>query len=155
MPARKARSETFSEMGKRRLAARKEGSIHYQEQRRALHNAAASLFKEKGYKETSLDDIAKAAGFDRSSLYYYTSSKKQLFFDIVLDAMNSVVEVIRGIAAEKAAPRKKIENLVSAMMENYEKSYPYMYVFARASYRSVRRGHSSTEEGYGLDTRSR
>jgi AcrR family transcriptional regulator len=38
--------------------------------------AAAQLFKEKGYRATTLEDIAAAVGMLKGSLYYYIRSKE-------------------------------------------------------------------------------
>jgi len=42
-----------------------------------------SLFYRQGYAQTSMDDIARAAGLLKGSLYYYTDSKEDLLFRIV------------------------------------------------------------------------
>src|SRR5271154_5122899 len=46
--------------------------------RRLILEAAAALFREKGYAEVSLREIAQAAGMKTGSLYYHFESKESL-----------------------------------------------------------------------------
>jgi AcrR family transcriptional regulator len=42
-------------------------------------SAAISCFADKGYYETSMDDIVRAAGLSKGSLYWHFPSKRDLF----------------------------------------------------------------------------
>lgn len=55
--------------------------------------AAQQLFQKHGYQKVTMDDVAKAIGKGRSSLYYYYKNKDEVF-DAVIDAE------ISGIFAE-------------------------------------------------------
>ncbi len=50
-----------------------------EEKRQAILDAAAQCFAEKGYNETTVDDIAKASGTSKGSIYIYFKSKEELF----------------------------------------------------------------------------
>ena len=50
-----------------------------------LTAAALSLFVEKGFAATRLDDIAALAGVSKGTLYLYFDSKVALFKAVVLD----------------------------------------------------------------------
>lgn len=52
---------------------------------------AATLFAERGFNGTSLQEVADAAGISRPALYHYVSSKEDLF-----------VQLIAGIGRERA-----------------------------------------------------
>ena len=41
--------------------------------------AAGVIFERYGFKKTTMDDIAYAAGKGKSSLYYYFKNKEQVF----------------------------------------------------------------------------
>ena len=68
-----------SGIGRRRAAALAEGSAAYAERRAEIIAAAAKVFREKGYRGTSLADVAESLDTDRASLYYYIGSKEELF----------------------------------------------------------------------------
>ncbi|MBC3935973.1 TetR/AcrR family transcriptional regulator [Undibacterium rugosum] len=53
--------------------------------------AALDLFVERGFAATRLDDVAKAAGVSKGTLYLYYSSKEELFKAVV---RNSIVPLI-------------------------------------------------------------
>jgi AcrR family transcriptional regulator len=44
--------------------------------------AAARLFTEQGYHETSMEDIARSVGLAKPSLYHYFSSKQEILWGI-------------------------------------------------------------------------
>jgi len=46
---------------------------------------AEDLFHRQGYAQTSMDDIARATGLLKGSLYYYMKSKEDLLYRIVED----------------------------------------------------------------------
>jgi AcrR family transcriptional regulator len=49
-------------------------------------HAAASIFYEKGYEATSLQDIATAVGLLKGSIYYYINTKEDLLYELVTRA---------------------------------------------------------------------
>jgi AcrR family transcriptional regulator len=118
-----------SEIAKRRAAAKSESSKHYTERRRELIKAAASVFRAKGLAGTSLDDVAKVAGVDRASLYYYIGSKKELFEEVVVEAIVANVEMAEQIRDGDDPPEEKLNRLVEQLLVSYGEYYPHLYVF--------------------------
>ena len=53
--------------------------------RDAIYSAALTLFKRKGYENVSLNGIASEAGFTKSNLYRYFSSREEIFLNIFSD----------------------------------------------------------------------
>src|SRR5712675_1808866 len=60
--------------------------------RDAVIRVAARAFNERGFHNTSLDDIAAALEVTKPTIYYYVSNKEQLLFECFLAG----VEQIRG-----------------------------------------------------------
>ncbi|MBI2867203.1 MAG: TetR/AcrR family transcriptional regulator [Chloroflexi bacterium] len=54
----------------------------YDLKREKVLEVAAQLFKEKGYRATSLRDIANALGVTKASLYHYFKSKEQILIEL-------------------------------------------------------------------------
>ena len=46
----------------------------------ALLSAAAKVFAERGYHQTSMRDLARASGVSLAGLYYYVESKEELLY---------------------------------------------------------------------------
>jgi AcrR family transcriptional regulator len=68
--------------------------------RRLVLDQAARLFRERGYAETSLRDIAVACGMKPASLYYHFASKEEIVTAVLDTGVLTVSdEVRRGVAA--------------------------------------------------------
>lgn len=120
---------TTSAIGQRRSAARAAARAGYGERRAQIVQAAATLFRERGYDGTTLGDIAEAVGADRATLYYYVGGKAEIFDELVTDLVEqglAEVEAIRG--SDDPAP-VKLHRLITAVMASYARHYPFLYVY--------------------------
>src|ERR1700690_3720962 len=79
------------------------------ERREQLLNVAKSLFAERGFQSTTMDDIAKEAGFTKPILYQYFESKTELYREIVNQTAGKLLDSLRSAVAEVESPRSKIE----------------------------------------------
>lgn len=120
-----------SGIGRRREAAQSGGRESYQERRKKLVAAAATVFREKGYGAASLGDIANVLGSDRASLYYYVSSKEELFHAVVFHAAEENVRLAEEIRDGDVSIPEKLAQLIEALMLSYEKHYPYLFVYVQ------------------------
>lgn len=119
----------MSKISARRQSARKMGAAEYEKKRTEILRVAASVFKEVGLGNATVDEVAKRAGLDRASLYYYFKGKRELFREMVGSATVDNVEMAESITASDADPATKLRKLVSALFESYERHYPYLYVY--------------------------
>jgi len=55
------------------------------ERKEAIYEAALALFKKKGFENVSFNGIASEAGFTKSNMYRYFSSKEEIFLNIFGD----------------------------------------------------------------------
>lgn len=87
-------------------------------------DTATSLFHEKGYHETSLDDIADRVGFTKPAIYYYFNSKDDILFAIVDSIVESALKRIRDIARQEGSAAERLHELLaentSVILENIE-----------------------------------
>ncbi len=89
----------------------------------------AAVFKEIGYENATVDEIAKRANMDRATLYYYFKGKQELFREMVNMATSDNVVNAEKIAAMKAAPDLKLRKLIETLFESYQEHYPYLFVY--------------------------
>jgi len=68
---------------KRGAVARKPRAMDSEARWEEIVHAAASIFYQKGYEATSLQDIASAVGLLKGSIYYYIKTKEDLLYEIV------------------------------------------------------------------------
>lgn len=68
--------------------------------RRAMLDAAAQLFAERGYGGTNLRDVADALGMSRPGLYYHFPSKEKLLEALIEEVTISAEHKLAEIAAQ-------------------------------------------------------
>lgn len=118
-----------SNLARRRLVAQKEASPQYEQTRNRLVKAAAEVFREKGFSNATLQDIADAADMNRASIYYYAESKEALFREIALDAIRANAAEIQQISQSPSSAAEKIRLAIRALMFSYERNYPHLFVY--------------------------
>ena len=73
---------------------------------------AAELFAQKGYRATTVREIADAAGILSGSLYHHFDSKESIGDEILSGFINEVLADYRGAVVEAADPRAALEQIV-------------------------------------------
>ena len=126
-----------STIGKRRSAASRDSTASYQSRRDEITRAAIRVFHEKGFESASLSAVAAELDVDRATIYYYFSSKEQLFDETVKTVLEGNLEVSRQIADSQSSPPQKLRNLISALMIGYDASYPLLYIYIREDLRRI------------------
>jgi AcrR family transcriptional regulator len=88
---------------------------------------AAGLFKEKGYKATSMRELAEVVGVEAASLYNHVRSKSELLHLICFSVANRYTEVMDEVEAENTGSLQKTEKLlrflINSMVHNFEEVY--------------------------------
>ena len=83
-----------------------------EERRSQILDAAISCFADKGYYETSMDDIVRAAGLSKGSLYWYFPSKRDLFRTLT---ESWIAEILTGLPERLAACKSASEKLATLL----------------------------------------
>jgi AcrR family transcriptional regulator len=91
--------------------------------------AAAKVFKEKGYHQSTTEDIANEVGMLKGSLYYYIQKKEDLLYAVVEPPVRWMVCNLQEIAAMPCAAGTKVERLVAAHLETFDAHYPHIFVY--------------------------
>ena len=71
-------------------------------------DTAAELFHKKGYRSTTLDDIAKELGVTQAALYHYVPSKEKLLSLIYIQVLENSLQGINAIWHKDLAPDEKL-----------------------------------------------
>ena len=95
-----ASSQVPTEIASPTLQERKQQLV-----RDAIWRAATDLFAEKGYDETTVEDIAKKAGVSRRSFFRYFSSKSDLMAHGTVNYGHFVVETLESLPKRYPLPR--------------------------------------------------
>ncbi|MBM7646930.1 AcrR family transcriptional regulator [Scopulibacillus daqui] len=80
------------------------------------------LFGEKGFNETSIQDIVDSLGVTKGTFYYYFESKQQLLMDIHLTFIDDLLSRQKDILSDQSKSCKtKIFDIVRMLIKNIEK----------------------------------
>ncbi|MEU4422547.1 TetR/AcrR family transcriptional regulator [Actinoplanes sp. NPDC024001] len=82
------------------------------ERRAALVQLAGDLFAEKGFRATTVREIADAAGIQSGSLYHHFDSKESIGDELLSAFLDDVLTGYRAAAGSTDDPRKAIEEIV-------------------------------------------
>jgi TetR/AcrR family transcriptional repressor of nem operon len=84
-----------------------------QRSREKILDAAATLFHQRGFQPTSLDDVLAASGVCRSNFYYHFRSKEDLGLAVLARRVEQFeAEMIGGILGNgHESPRRRLERL--------------------------------------------
>jgi len=78
---------------------------------------ASSVFNKFGFKKSTIEDIAQAAGMGKSSIYYYFKSKEDIFEAVVQqEAYELSLELEKKVINSIDNPKEKIRNYVLIRM---------------------------------------
>jgi TetR/AcrR family transcriptional regulator, cholesterol catabolism regulator len=120
-----------SNIGKRRSVAKEDSSASYQLRRQEIAEAAIRVFNRLGFQGASVSAVAAELEIDRASLYYYISSKEQLFDELVRTVVERNLELVKQIQASDLSPRRKLRDLITTLMTSYGEHYPLFYIYIR------------------------
>ena len=85
------------------------------EQRRVqLIEVAAALFAERGFRSTTMDDVAEAAGVTKPLLYQHFSSKKALYLELVDAIAQKILDAISEATMRAEGGRQQVEYSLNA-----------------------------------------
>jgi AcrR family transcriptional regulator len=126
----------------------------YEGRRRELIDAAAKLFAERGYRETSIADLSAATGLAAGGIYHYIGSKERLLVAICDELLDPLLTRAQEIAAADDTPARQLRELLRAWLAQIEAHLPHMLVFAQErhlierepQWRAVRRQRKQFEE---------
>jgi Transcriptional regulator len=94
--------------------------------REAIASAASSLFMEKGIAATSMDDIAKTAGYSKATLYVYFENKEEIIGVLVLESMQKLYEYI-SFALEQQETTKARYDFICRGLVRYQEEFPFYF----------------------------
>lgn len=80
------------------------------ERRQQLLETALEVFAVRGFHDTSMNDVAAAAGVTKPVLYQHFTSKRQLYLEMLGEIGGELRERITKATAEATSPREQLDN---------------------------------------------
>ncbi len=75
---------------------------------------AAELFAERGYKATTVRDIAEASGLLSGSLYHHFESKESIIDELLSSYLDELIATCEEIVSGDIGPKEKFTRLIAA-----------------------------------------
>lgn len=112
----------------------------------ALLDVAVRIFTERGYDGTSMEDLSRAAGLSKSSLYHHIQSKEQLLRLALERAVAPLYAVVQEQEATTGPAVDRLEHVIRREVHVLVDRLPYVTLLLRV--------HGNTEtERWALDKR--
>jgi AcrR family transcriptional regulator len=95
--------------------------------RKAIIDAAVKLFSEKGYENTSIEELAKAAGVGKGTIYGYFQAKNEIFLAFCEDEIDFAFADL----AEKRDPEAPLQEQLLTLFMGQFRYVTHNYEFGR------------------------
>lgn len=106
-------------MGRRKKEPR---SVH----REKIVSAASALFMERGIAATSMDDIAKAAGYSKATLYVYFENKEEIVGILALNSMKKLYDYISSALIQHETTKARFDFICRGLVQ-YQEEFPFYF----------------------------
>ncbi len=83
----------------------------------AITDVAVRVFNERGYDGASLDDVARAAGITKGSIYFHASGKEELLERALHRALDALFAVLREPGAREGRSLDRLQHVIRRMVE--------------------------------------
>lgn len=81
-------------------------------------DAAAQVFRQKGFHGASMSDIAEAVGLQKASLYHHVSSKQEILLALLDRALEMLFERIAPLARQSLPPEQKLRQMIHVYLQS-------------------------------------
>ena len=99
--------------------------VNKEEYRKKIIVTSGRIFSRYGYKKTTMDEIAAELKMGKSSVYYYFTSKEEIFEAVVLYEANVLRNELTKAIKSVDSPVGKMRNYVFVRMKTFEKLSNY------------------------------
>lgn len=91
--------------------------------------AAERLFSEKGYFETSMEDVARAAEYATGTIYRYFGSKEELYHQLLLRKGRAYYASIVEEMAKASTTLEKVQALIRGKLHFFFANRDFMRIY--------------------------
>ena len=111
------------------------------EKKQLIYDAAKAIFSERGFKDTSVSAITKAAGMAVGTFYLYYSSKEQLFMEIFRDENTALKQSFLDTLDLKQTPAEIIAHMMRINQEGIAASPILREWYQSEEFRKIERAY--------------
>src|SRR2546428_2929196 len=85
--------------------------------RNRIYEVAAEVFHRKGYDNTSMSDVARAAGLTKAGLYHHVASKESLLYTILDSGLDMTESYVVKPLEEIADPLQRLKTMIDLHLQ--------------------------------------
>ncbi len=85
--------------------------------REDILDAAAQVFRQKGFHGASMNDIAYAVNLQKASLYHHVSSKQEILLDLLDRALVLLNQRISSVSTQTLSPDEKLRLMIREYLQ--------------------------------------
>jgi len=116
--------------------ARVRDDARYASRQEEILAEAARVFRERGYKQTTMDDIAEELGQTKASIYYYFDSKEELLFQICERAVDAALAHFEDIDRDGAPAAERFTKMMEEHFTSLSRNADVVTVFLQELWRT-------------------
>lgn len=91
--------------------------------RKTILTHAARLFAERGFEQTSLEDVGRSVGVSKAAVYYYFPSKQDLYDEIAIGLLEGLYAHVRGVVGAAGPEEDPVALFMRAHAEYFEENF--------------------------------
>ena len=99
--------------------------------REGLLDLVVGVFNERGYEGASMEDLARASGFTKSTFYHHVSGKEELLRMAVSRALDALSAALDDTVERGGRPVEQLEDAVRRTTEVLLAELPYVTLLLR------------------------
>jgi len=88
--------------------------------RHTILTVARTIFAHRGADNTTMDDLAKASGLGRRTIYTYFNTREELYLEVINREIDIILKQLNRVAGMKISPEKKIARFMVNHMKTIE-----------------------------------
>jgi TetR/AcrR family fatty acid metabolism transcriptional regulator len=105
-----------------------------QEREALILQAAEEVLMEKGYHETSIDEIASRVGIAKGTVYLHFASKEDLVIALFAQDLEKFQQLVDSTAASELTARAKMEAILRVLYGSFfSKRYQLLYSLSNSA----------------------
>ncbi|MCS7228640.1 MAG: TetR/AcrR family transcriptional regulator [Candidatus Kryptonium sp.] len=133
------------------MSKSKRREIIRERHKQEIIESALYLFGKKGYKDTTIEEIAEHAQFSKGAIYFYFSSKKQLFDEILKSLFDKVQSFADEARAHKGDAKEKLRTYALKLVHFFLIENRYSFLVMMQAIMQMEAEEKETTKNYVME----
>ena len=99
--------------------------------KQVILEAALQDFAAHGYEGARVDRIARSAGINKAMIFYYFSSKQNLYRTVIKDVLNDFIPQVQKVLMESSSPERLFESLPALYIRYFSRHRQVIQMIGR------------------------